>query len=108
MSEKYDLDRETNIQNQIDAEGKKWEIKQQRGRALYFARPNPDRSDAVIPKNMGGLWTKIELLSAEINKYIKESWDKADLANVKAERKREVARKAKKESKNGNNEAPAA
>ena len=99
MTEKYDLDRETKIANCIDALDKKWEIKQERGRALYLVRPNPDRVDAVIPKNMAGLWTKVELLKAEIDKYVRQSWVEADIANQKAERKRAVAREAKKNVK---------
>lgn len=94
MSDTYDLDRETNISAGVDALGKKWEIKQERGRALYFTRPNPDRSDAVIPKNMSGLWTKVELLKAEINKHVLASYEQADKADQKAERKRVAAREA--------------
>jgi len=97
--ETFDLDRETKIQASVDALGKKWEIKQERGRALYFTRPNPDRSDAVIPKNMQGLWTKIEMLKKEINKYVLETYKTADLADQKAERKRAVAREAIKAKK---------
>ena len=105
MTEKYDLDRETNKANAIDAEGKKWEIKQERGRALYFTRPNPDRSDAQIPKHMSGLWTKIELLRAEIDKHVAASYQRADEADQKAERKRAVAREAKKNAKEDKEEA---
>lgn len=94
MSEVYDLDRATNIENDIDAFGKKWEIKQERGRALYFTRPNPDREDAVIPKNMQGKWTKIELLRKEIRKHVVASHDQADAARAKAERKAQAAKEA--------------
>ena len=94
MTEKFDLDRQTNLDNNIDGQGKKWEIKQERGRALYFARPNPDRADMLIPKNMQGLWTKVELLMTEIKMYVKQSWEHADLAAAKALRVKEAAKEA--------------
>lgn len=97
MTEKFDLDRETNLKNNIDAQGKKWEIKQQRGRALYFTRPNPDRADAVIPKNMQGQWTKVELLMTEIRKYVREDWDRADVVAAKALRVKLAAEEAAKQ-----------
>ena len=94
MTEKFDLDRQTNEANSIDSNGKKWEIKQSRGRALYFARPNPDREDAVIPRKMRGLWTKVELLKKEIDKYISASWDQAEAATQKQARKAHAAKTA--------------
>lgn len=92
MTEKFDLDRQTNEANSIDSNGKKWEIKQKRGRALYFTRPNPDREDAVIPRKMRGLWTKVELLKKEIDKYISASWDQAEAATQKQVRKAHAAK----------------
>jgi hypothetical protein len=87
MTEVYNLDRETNIKNNVDALGKKWEVHQERGRALYHARPNPDRSDAVIPKNMQGSWTKVELLQAEILKYLHQTWNKAEQVKAKNDKR---------------------
>jgi len=92
VTEVFDLDRQTNLKENIDDQGKKWEVKQERGRALYFARPNPDRADAVIPKNMQGQWTKVELLKTEIRKYVSESWAKADVAAAKALRTKLAAK----------------
>lgn len=98
MSETFNLDRETNITNNIDAEGKKWEIHFNRGTALCHVRPNPDRSDAVIPTNMAGQWTKPSLLQEEIQRYITSSWDKAEAAKQKADRKAHAKKvEAKKE-----------
>jgi hypothetical protein len=93
--EVFNLDREQNIAASIDALGKKWEIFQERGRALYFTRPNPDRSDAVIPKHMQGRWTKTDLLQAEISKHVNNSWDTADKAKAKSERIAQAAKEAK-------------
>jgi len=95
MSEQFNLDRETNIANNIDSLNKKWEIKLQRGSSLCFARPNPDREDAKIPKELEGRWTKPSLLREKIKNYVTKSWDIADAANVKNERKREVAKEYK-------------
>jgi len=95
MSEEFNLDRETNVENNIDSTGKKWEIKLQRGSSLCFARPNPDREDARIPKELEGRWTKPSLLRERIKEYVNKSWDIADAANIKAERKREVAKEYK-------------
>ena len=96
MSE-FNLDREVSIERNVDAEGRKWIIHVNRQNGLCFARPEPDRSDAVIPEVMKGLWTKPSLLQPRIQEYLNKSWDKADAANAAAERKREVAREQAKE-----------
>jgi hypothetical protein len=98
-AQKFDLDRDTNIKNDIDAQGKKWEVKRDRGRALYLARPNPDHERAVIPKQMEGLWTKIDLLRDQIKKYVVESWNHADAVAQKNERKRAAEAEQAKEAK---------
>lgn len=95
MSE-FSLDRELSIEKNVDATGKQWKIHVNRQNGLCYVRPEPDRVDAVIPKGLQGQWTRPSLLKVEIDKYLTESWDKADAANTKAERKREVARKAAK------------
>lgn len=92
MSEEFNLDREQNIENNIDATGKKWNIYTEKGRHFFFARPEPDRKDAVIPELIRGRWTKKGLLEARVKRYVTESWEQADRADMKAERKREVAR----------------
>lgn len=91
----FNLDRKVNIENDVDALGKKWEVHKQRGRALFIVRPNPDREDAVIPKTLSGEWTQEHILRENILTYVTSTWDQADLADVKAERKRQVALEAK-------------
>ena len=107
MSEQFDLDRDTNIANNIDATGKKWNIFTERGRHLFFARPEPDRADAIIPKDLQGRWTKRMLLDEAIKLHVRKSWDHADEVRIKNERKAQAtkeaqanARKETKESKN--------
>jgi hypothetical protein len=94
MTDKFDLDREVSIQNGVDAEGKKWVIKAQRGNGLLYARPDPDRENAVIPKDLSGLWTKIGLLQKQIGIYLDKSWNQAEEAKLKAERKAQAAKEA--------------
>ena len=85
--EKFDLDRVTNIENNIDAYGKKWEIaRQNRQTSLLVAKPNPFREDFVCPKEMFGAWTSYDGLQERIKIYVTKSWDQADKAKVKAER----------------------
>ncbi len=95
MSE-FNLDRDIAIKNNVDALGKKWVIHYNRGTSMCYVRPDPDRVDAVIPEEFQGLWTKPSIVEPIIKKYLNDSWDKAEAANAKAERKREVAKEAKK------------
>ena len=88
----FNLDREVNLQNNIDAEGKKWVIKKQRSNGLLFVRPEPDRVDAVIPKELQGLWTKHILLEGAVNSYLAASWDKAEAATKRKELKEQAAK----------------
>ena len=99
MSE-FNLDREVSIEKNVDATGKKWVIHVNRQNGLCYVRPEPDRSDAVIPDELQGLWTKPSLLQPKIEDYLNRTWDKAEAANAAAERKREVAREAKKKASN--------
>lgn len=103
MSEEtFNLDRQTNVEKRIDALGKKWEVHSNRGSSLCFARPNPDRSDAVIPKIMKGLWTKPSMLTEQIDQHVKTSWDEAEAAQLRAERVKIAAQEnAKKEAEKG-------
>lgn len=96
MSETFDLDRETNLKHNIDATGKKWVIHRQRSNGLLYVRPEPDRVDAVIPKELSGLWTKIGLLQSQLDLYLANSWEKADKAKAANERKAQAAKEAKK------------
>jgi hypothetical protein len=95
MSE-FNLDREVSIEKNVDALGKKWVIHINRQNGLCYARPEPDRSDAVIPKQMKGLWTKPALLETRIKAYLKATWDKAEVAQAEAAKKAQVAKEAKK------------
>lgn len=98
MSE-FNLDREVSIQQNVDATGKKWVIHANRQNGLCYVRPEPDRSDAVIPEELQGLWTKPSLLEPKIKDYLARTWDKADAANAAAERKREAAREQQAKQK---------
>lgn len=97
--EKFDLDRENNIEANVDATGKKWVIHFNRMNGLCYARPKPDRSDAVIPESMQGQWTKPSLLEPIIKKHVISSWDKADRARAVAEQKAKIAKERKKAAK---------
>jgi len=91
------LDREQSIEELKDALGKQWVIKRARGHGLCYARPEPDREDAQIPKNMKGLWTKAELLKQQVQSYVTKTWDIADKARATAERTAEAAKEAAKQ-----------
>lgn len=91
MSEEFNLDREVALERNIDALGKKWVIHKTKSNGMLFVRPDPDRVDAVIPKKLQGLWTKIGLLQAQLDLYLHETWDKADQAKINAERKKQAA-----------------
>ena len=100
MSEKnvFNLDRELNISNNVDANGRKWEIKRQRGRAFYFTKATPARDDLTTPGYMSGVWTNPTLLQKQITKYVTETWDRADEAKVKADRKAQAKKENQKEA----------
>ena len=97
MSEQFNLDRETNISNHIDPAGKKWEVHKRLGQALFHIRPNPDREDAIIPKEMEGKWTKPKILDEARDLYLKRMWDEAEAQAVKNARANELAKEAAKE-----------
>jgi len=85
--EKFNLDRQISIENYIDPTGKKWEIQGKRGSSLVHARPNPDHSNAVIPKAFKGQWTKTSALQELIKHWLNGQWDKSDRANLEASMK---------------------
>ena len=91
VEEKFNLDRETNVKQNIDSFGKKWEIKKVSPASnLYRATPNPFRKDFVCPELFEESWTSVDKLQHQISLYLKESWDKADEANLRsAAQKRE-------------------
>lgn len=99
MSDTYDLDRATREAENIDALGKKWNVVVNRQNGLSHARPEPDRADAVIPKELEGKWTKPSLLKKQIQGYVKSTWDIAEKAVEKARRKAEAAKEAAKDTK---------
>lgn len=87
----WNPDRTYNVKNNIDAQGKEWKIYKMRQQGLYYARPTPDRQDAVLPKILSGRFTKSELCQRSINTYLNQSWDASELAQVKATRAKEAA-----------------
>ena len=94
MSDTFDLNRENNIDANVDALGKKWIIHFNKQNGLCHARPEPDRSDAVIPKDLKGQWTKPSLLAPRIKKYVTDTWDTADKAMADAARIAQAAKEA--------------
>lgn len=96
MTEFYDLNRAQHEEANVDALGKKWVIHFNRQNGLCYARPEPDRSDAIIPKEMKGLWTKAGLLETKIKAYVKESWDHAEQKRLEADRKAQAAKEQEK------------
>jgi hypothetical protein len=89
--EKFDLNRETNISNNIDATGKKWEItRHNRANALLVARPIPFRSDFQCPASFAGKWTSYDKLQELVQQHVVQTWDQADKATAKAERAKQV------------------
>ena len=89
--QKFSLDRENNIEANVDALGKKWKIYRNKGNGLCFTRPEPDRSDSIIPEHMTGLWTKKNLLEEQVNKYVVDTWAVADKVLADNERKAKAA-----------------
>ena len=97
--ETYDLDRETKIEASVDALGKKWVIKFNKQNGLCHTRPEPDRSDAVIPESMKGQFTKATIIQELIKTYVTRTWDIAAKAKEAAERKIVVAKEQAKAAK---------
>ncbi len=93
----FSLDRELNIENNVDAEGRKWEIKKKPHSAMYFAVAVNARSDLAVPEIIKGIWTKPDLLQSKIKMWVTKTWDKAAEADKKAEPKRERARQVAKQ-----------
>jgi len=85
----FDINREVSIEKNVDATGKRWVIHANRSNGLCYIRPDPDRENAQIPKQMQGLFTKASLAKAEIDKYLKLSWDQAEQAQLKNKQKAE-------------------
>jgi len=93
MSEEptFDLNRENNIERLVDATGKLWKIHVNRQNGLCHVRPEPDREDAVIPKELAGQWTKPSLIRPKIVDYVTKSWDHAEKVRIESERKTQAA-----------------
>lgn len=95
MSQKpeFSLDRNYSIENNIDPQGRTWLIhssKQYPG--LVWGRPNPDRSDAQIPKQFEGKWTSKDRLQRQINVYLIAAWDQAEAAQARTQRAKQAAK----------------
>lgn len=84
MDEVYNLERQTALENRIDPTGKKWVIKGNRESALVHARPDPDRTDAQIPKYFEGQWTSPTVLREKIDHWLTMQWNKSDIQANKA------------------------
>jgi len=95
-NQEFSLDREMNIQNNVDATGKKWVVHTERGRHLFYVRPEGGREDSVIPPKLQGMWTKRLYIDAALKQYLKDSWDHADEITRKNERKAQAAKEAKR------------
>lgn len=102
MSE-FSLDREINVERNIDATGKKWIIHCERGRHLFYTLPEGARPDSVIPDPLQGKFTKRMLLQSLIEKHVQDSWEHAEQVAQKNARKAQAA----KEQKNGKKDAEA-
>lgn len=76
--EQFNLDRKISIENHIDPTGRKWEIKGERGSSLVHVRPNPDREDAVIPRDFAGKWTSPSVLNDKVVQWLESQWNKSD------------------------------
>jgi hypothetical protein len=72
------LERQTALENSMDPTGKQWVIHGKKGSALVHARPNPDRTDAVIPKEFEGQWTSPTVLREKLTIWLNRQWDKSD------------------------------
>lgn len=100
MSETFNLDRKMNIDNNVDALGKQWNIVHIKGSALFEARVEPYNAQTQTPKEFEGRWTKPDLLQSKINAYLNRSWDQAEqkakmaAANARAQEQREATRAA--------------
>ena len=92
----FSLDRNYSEANNIDAQGRKWQIHSSRQYpGLVWARPNPDREDAQIPKQFEGKWTSKERLQKQLSMYLKSSWNHAEAAKAKAQRVAQAAKENK-------------
>jgi hypothetical protein len=81
--EQFNLDRKISIENHIDPTGRKWEIKGERGSALVHVRPNPDREDAIIPREFGGKWTSPSVLNEKVVQWLENQWNKSDAEAIR-------------------------
>jgi hypothetical protein len=95
MSDRYNLERQHNIENNIDPTGKKWEIYHIKGSALYECRPNPYNPQTTIPDEFKGRWTKHTLLQDQILLFLNRAWDKAEKEAQKLERKNQATKESK-------------
>jgi hypothetical protein len=88
----FNFDRAQKEEHLIDALGKKWTVVVNKQNGLCHTRPEPDREDAVIPKNIAGQWTKPTLLMEQIKLYVSSTWDKAEEVAAKNARQVQAAK----------------
>lgn len=100
------LNRDEAIPKGIDPTGRKWVIKGERGTALVHARPDPDRADAIIPKEFEGRWTSPTILKEKLDLWLTRAWDRSDEARIKATRKAHAERVEKKTAEESLAELP--
>jgi len=105
-----ELNRSFAINESIDPFGNKWGVAIEKQTALcYIGKIVTDEFDetrevAKRPrgeypaKYMSGMFTKAELASTEIEKWLRESWDKSDEQKLKAAGKQRAAAQRKEES----------
>lgn len=86
----FNPDREFNLKTNTDPSGREWKIHKVPQNGLYYARPYPDREDAVLPTGLDGRFTKAELCQRAITTHLNHSWDVSELAQVKAIRAKEA------------------
>lgn len=91
--EDFSLDRAESIANNVDPFGKKWVItKVSRGTSMFHAVPEPNTGNWRPPHEFAGMWTKIERLQTQIEKYLNRAWDEAEQAQKKLAGKQRQAK----------------
>jgi len=79
------MNRESAMPQSMDPQGRKWIVKGERGSALVHARPDPDRSDAQIPKEFEGKWTSPTVLKEKIEIWLGRQWAHAEKLQRRAQ-----------------------
>jgi hypothetical protein len=100
------IDREQAIQAQQDAVGNNWKVVPHPSTNLYHlvvVKDDELTKPQSMPSAISGLFTNVTRATEALKPYLKSSWDKADAAAEKVERKataeKEAPAKTKKEDK---------